>query len=91
MLNEHCKEIILGLGKGEPLNQAFVDIFNAVANEAAVKKIPSSTFLMPLYDENTNPQPGDYLAELHFVVRKIDETANSSDEVDEGSEEQSEI
>lgn len=70
MLNKDSSQKILNIGKGEPVNRWFLDFFKAMAKEAVIKDAPSVTLVVPMYDEQTNPALGEYLAELHFVVRK---------------------
>jgi hypothetical protein len=52
--------------------QGFVDMFEAVANDAQAQNLPSGTLAVPMYDENSGLKKGDWACELHFVVRKVD-------------------
>lgn len=93
MLNEDSVQKILNIGRGEPVNRWFLDFFRTITNEAIIKDAPSATWVVPMYDELTNPAPGEYLAELHFVVRKhTDEPtgAYSPEQVDTETDAQSE-
>lgn len=65
------EEKILGLGRGEAINRGFLDIFNALVNEADIDGSPSKTMIMGFYDKDSNLQPGDWAAELHFTIRKV--------------------
>lgn len=67
-----CVKKIEGLGDNESIRRGFRGMFEALANEATSQKLPASTMVMVLYDENSNIQPGEYAAELHLVVRKVE-------------------
>ena len=71
-LHPSCEDRIMKLGNNESIKKGFVDLFRAVSNEAVLKKVPSATFVQLLYDEDSNLQPGDWAAELHFVVRQVE-------------------
>ena len=81
MLHSDCVKKILALGEGEAINRGFLDLFKAVVNDSIATNLPNGTLVVPFYDENTDFKPGDWAAELNFVVRKIgdkDEAADSS-------------
>lgn len=71
-LHPSCEEKILALGSGQQINRGFLDLFKAVVNDAEAQGLPSGTLVIPYYDENSNLQPDDWAAELHFVVRKVE-------------------
>jgi hypothetical protein len=92
-LNSDCVEKIMGIGQGEAVNQGFLDIFNAIVEEINLKDLPSGTMIVPMYGKDSNPQPGDHMAELHFVIRRIAEDNDddrSGNEADTEAEAQSE-
>lgn len=80
MLNKKSADKILTMSPSETVNRGFFDLFNATANEAKMMNLPSGTLIVPMYDEETNPLPGEYLAELHFVVRKVHEPTAADSE-----------
>ena len=69
MIAADCEKKILGIA--DRPQQGFLDMFRAIEREAALKDLPASTFVFPMYDENSGLQPGEYAAEIHFVVRKV--------------------
>lgn len=90
MLHSDCVKKILALGEGEAVNIGFLSLFEAVVNDSDIQELPSGTLVLPFYDEDTNFQPGEWAAELHFVARKmgeIDETKDSDPGGDSASEE----
>lgn len=66
MLHPDCKAKI---GEYDP---RLLDMFEAMADEAALDGSPAKTLVLPLYDAQSGLQPGDLAAELHFVIRKVD-------------------
>jgi len=91
MLNKDSADKILTMSPSDTVNRGFFDLFNATVNEAALMNLPSGTLVVPMYDEKTNPLPGEYVAELHFVVRKVYEsaTADSDDTVEQEAKSES--
>lgn len=69
-LNPDCEKKVLAMGSGEAINRGFLDIFKAVAVE--IGDLPSGTLVVPFYDEHSGIKTGDFVAELHFVVRRVD-------------------
>ena len=66
-LNEAVTAKVLAL-KVNP--QAYVELFEAIAADAAMRDIPSATCIVPIYAEG-DLQVGDFAPELHFVVRRV--------------------
>ena len=86
MLHSDCVKKILALGQpsgvGLPNSVAkgLLEAFIHIIMDCEDQNLPSGTLVVPFYDENTDPSSDDWVAELHFVVRRgdIDEEANSS-------------
>ncbi len=85
MLHPDCVKKIIDLGQGEAINRGFLDLFNAVMNDSEAKSLPNGTLVVPFYDENTNFQPGEWAAELHFVARKMGDK-DEAEEADSSSD-----
>jgi len=79
MIHPDCIQKVLNLGGNESVKQGLVDLFRAAANDAESQDLPSGTIVIPFYDESSKLQPGDWAAELHCVVRKVE----SVDETDQ--------
>lgn len=62
----------LALGRGEAVNRGFLDIFRAMANEGNIDGSPAKTIILPMYDKDSGLKPGDWAAEIHFVIRKVE-------------------
>ena len=73
MIRSECKQIIWGLGDNASIRQAFVELFTAFSDDAAIRGIPSVTHILPCYDENSGLQPGDWAPEIHLVLRKVED------------------
>lgn len=71
-LPDDVQQKIMGLGRGEAVNRGFLDLFTAMANEGDVDGSPAKTMILPMYDASSGLQPGDWAAELHFVIRKVE-------------------
>lgn len=78
-LPSSVEQKVLSLGHGEAVNRGFLDIFRALANEANLDKSPMKTMILGMYDAQSNLQPGDWAAELHFVVRKVESVAQQEE------------
>ncbi len=80
MIRSECKEIIWGLGDNSSIRQAFIELFDAISDDAMIRELPAVTHILPCYDENSGLQPGDWAPEIHLVLRKVEdvETRNSS-------------
>lgn len=63
---------IMALGRGEAINRGFLDLFRAIANEANIDGSPAKTMILPMYDRDSGLKPGDWAAEIHFVIRKVE-------------------
>lgn len=63
---------IMNLGKGQAVNRGFLDIYKALVNESDMDGAPAKTLVFPFYDRNSKLKPGDWAAELHFVIRKVE-------------------
>ena len=63
---------VMALGRGEAVNRGFLDIYRAMANEANIDGSPAKTMILPMYDKDSGLKPGDWAAELHFVIRKVE-------------------
>lgn len=63
---------VMALGRGEAVNRGFLDIYKAMANEANIDGSPAKTMILPMYDSASGLKPGDWAAELHFVIRKVE-------------------
>ncbi len=70
MIAEDCKKKVLGIA--DRPQQGFLDLFVAISREAAAEGLPARTLVFPMYDENSGLRPGEYAAEIHFVVRKVE-------------------
>ena len=53
-------------------NQAYLELFAAIAADAEMRNLPSATCIATIYEEG-DLSPGDWAPELHFVVRKVAE------------------
>lgn len=73
MIPADCEKKIREMAKADYITQGFVDLFTAVANDSRLKENPSGTLIVPMYDESSGLQVGDYACELHFVVRRVEE------------------
>lgn len=71
-LPDDVQKKIMGLGRGEAVNRGFLDIYRAMANEANIDGSPAKTMILPMYDKDSGLKPGDWAAELHFVIRKVE-------------------
>ena len=74
-LPKDVEDKTLALGQGEAVNRGFLDIFRAMANEGDIDGSPAKTMILPMYDAQSGLQPGDWAAELHLVVRKVESVA----------------
>jgi hypothetical protein len=85
-LHPDVEKKILGLGSGEAVNRGFLDLFKAVVNDCIQQNLPNGTCIMPFYDEDSGLEPGDWAAEIHFVVRQVESVNDSSSdkETDQG-------
>ena len=63
---------IMALGRGEAVNRGFLDLYRVMANEAVLDGSPAKTMILPMYDKDSGLKPGDWAAELHFVIRKVE-------------------
>ena len=59
-------------------NQAYVELFAAIAADAEMRNLPSATCIATIYDDG-DLSPGDWAPELHFVVRKVAEPEPEQD------------
>jgi hypothetical protein len=89
MLHSDCISKILGLCQGESVRDNFLSLFEAVQNDAEQQFLPHSTLAYPFYDEDSDLKPGDWVAELHFVVRQVEavDGPDPDDDTEEGREE----
>lgn len=71
-LADGCVRKIENLGNKESIRRGFRSLFEAITQEALAHHLPASTMVMLLYDEEDQLQSGEYAAELHFVVRKVE-------------------
>lgn len=71
-LKPDVEDKVMGLGKGEAVNRGFLDVFRAMANEANFDGAPSKTMILPMYDDSSALQPGDWAPEIHLVIRKVE-------------------
>jgi len=74
-LPSSVEDRVMNLGKGEAVNRGFLDIFRALVTEADFDHSPIKTMILGMYDKDCNLQPGDWAAELHFVIRKVESVA----------------
>lgn len=58
--------------------QAVRDWFRALAKEADITSMPSATLISAMYDKDSVFTTGQYAAELHFVVRRVDDEENTN-------------
>lgn len=72
MLPKDCELKIRALAAAPQIETAFVELFTAVINDAKIRNLSAGTLVVPMYDENSGFHSGDYAAELHFVVRKVE-------------------
>ena len=73
-IHPDCEKKILEFGGNDSIRQGILDLVKAVANDAINTESPSGTFVMCMYDEGSNLQPGDWAAELHIVARQVGST-----------------
>ena len=66
-LTEAIKAKIMGLKVN---NQAYLELFEAIAADAEIRGVPSATLVVTVYGEG-DLSPGDWAPELHFVVRRV--------------------
>ena len=69
MLTAASVEKIEGL---EITAEGVLELFQAVATEAKSMDLPSGTLVTTFYDQESKLVPGEYAAEIHFVVRRVD-------------------
>jgi len=60
--------------------EAMLELFDAVTADAFIRELPSATCVVLCYEDG-DLEPGEYAAELHFVVRKVAEPEPESEEV----------
>ena len=68
-LTEAVRAKIMGLKVD---NQAYLELFEAIAADANIRGVPSATLVVTIYGED-DLSPGDWAPELHFVVRQVAE------------------
>ena len=68
-LNEAVSAKIMAL---KVSNQAYLELFEAIAADAAMRGVPSATCVVTVYEEG-DLIPGEWAPELHFVVRQVAE------------------
>lgn len=66
--NPEIESRIRNLSKHE---RAIVTMFREVAQEMEESGNPSSTLVIPLYDEGSKLTTGDLAPEIHLVVRTV--------------------
>ena len=81
-LTEAIKAKIMGLKVN---NQAYLELFEAIAADAAMRDVPSATCIVPVY-EYGDLSPGDWAPELHFVVRQVAEPEPESEPEQESND-----
>ncbi len=69
LLNEAVKAKVLAL-KVSP--QAYLELFEAIAADAAIRSVPSATLIVPIFEDG-DLSPGEWAPELHFVMRQVAE------------------
>lgn len=84
-LHPDCEKKILSLGEGESVRRGMLDIFKATVNDVVIQGLPNGTCVVPFYNEESGLKPGDWAAELHFVVRQV-ESVNEDPDPDVPSE-----
>jgi len=70
------EERVMNLGDNENLRRGFLDIFRALAVECEMDEqsginVPTRSLNMPMYKDG-DLQPGDWAADLFFVIRKVE-------------------
>ena len=71
MIKPDCESKIRSM-MANSTGQSFCDLFNAIANDASIERKPSATLVLPLYDDTSKLESGDWAPEIHFVIRKVE-------------------
>jgi hypothetical protein len=50
-----------------------IELFETLAADAELNEVPVMTLMVPYIDETDEYEKGQYVPELHLVVRKIDD------------------
>ena len=79
-LHADCEKKILALGESESIRRGLLDMFQAVAKDTEIQRLPSGTCIIPFYDAESGLQPGDYAAEMHLVVRQVESVNPDGDD-----------
>ncbi len=72
MIAKDCADRIMAFGDNDSIRRGLLDLANACANDSESQRLPSGTLVVAFYDETCNISPGDWVAELHIVTRKVD-------------------
>ena len=72
MIPTKCEAKIRDLARGPNLEQVFIELFEVIIKESKALDNSSGTVVVPMYDEETGLQPGDFAPELHFVARRVE-------------------
>ena len=68
-LNKAVTAKVMGL---KVSNQAYLELFEAIAADAEIRSVPSATLIVPIF-ELGDLSPGEWAPELHFVCRRVAE------------------
>lgn len=83
MIPSACQDKIWTLGDNESVRRGFIDLFNALSNDAEIQGLPSATLILPFYDETSGLQPGDWAPEIHLVLRRVESVDTNIQEDDD--------
>lgn len=82
---EHCRDYIKSLGNNSSIRQSFLDLFDALAQESGFRELSANSITIPCFDMDNPPDldDGDWVPEIHLVIRKVDNESSTTD--DDGS------
>lgn len=59
--------------EGKIGGNGMIELFETLAADAELNSIPVMTLMIPYIDDNDEYEKGQYVPELHLIVRKIDD------------------
>jgi hypothetical protein len=68
----------MAFGDNDSIRRGLLDLANACSGDSEAQGLPSGTLSIAFYDDKCNISPGDWVAELHIVTRKVDHVDTSS-------------
>ena len=83
-----CRDYVKTLGNNSSLRQSFLELFDALAQEAGFRELPSHAITIPCFDMDNPPDldVGDWVPEIHLVIRRVaGKAADDNNREDTGS------